>query len=235
MKKLGCFVAVFCLFFMAAMPMFAQTESDSPYIITNGRAQDFVEFEELVSGPMPWVRDRTFVPDYRAIYIAQAKRFEAFAAKYPASPLKAEALLRIAALYSDVEGQEVHMFRQQMFFCQGVALEQQNKQDFYLCEQKFMLSVVSSGSVKDPTYEYLGRQILNELVEKYPHVKRYIRVAGGGFSFDETEEIGAIALYILTRGMMPKDMFSHYETILQYYEIRPELRRDIRNRLGGYI
>jgi len=234
MKKVSGFIAVLCLLVLA-VPAFAQQESDSPYDIINGRHQDFAEFEKLVSGPLPWIRDKTLVPDIRAMYIAQAKRFEAFVTKYPASPLKAEALLRMAVLYFDVEGQEVHMFRQQMFFCQGVALEQQNKQDFYLCKQKFMLSVVSSGSVKDPTYEYLGRQILNELVEKYPHVKRYIRVAGGGFSFDETEEIGAIALYILTRGMMPKDMFSHYETILQYYEIRPELRRDIRNRLGGYI
>ena len=235
MKKLSCFVAVLCLLVFVAIPVFAQQKSDSPYDVINGRHQDFTEFEELVVGPMPWIRDRTLVPDYRAMYIAQAKRFEAFVAKYPESPLKPEALFRTAALYFDVEGLEVHMFRQEMFFCQGRALWEQNKQNFYLCEQRFVLGVVSTGNAKDPTYEYLGRQILNGLVEKYPYVKRYLRVADGGFSFSEAEEIGAIALYILTRGMTPKDMFLNYETILREYEIRPELKRDILNRLGGDI
>lgn len=230
MNKLSWFIAGLCLVVLAAFPVFAQTESDSPYEMTNGRPQDFVEFEELASGPMPWVRDRTFVPDYRAMSIAQAKRFEAFLDKYPASPLKPEALLRLAIFYLGVEGQDIHMLRQQLFFCQGIALEQRSQQKADLCQQRFMLSVASSGSPMDQNYLFLGQQILERLSKEYPRARRYVMV-GGKFRFDE-EEIGGIALYILAMGVMPKDKILHYETIiLEEYQIRPELRRDIQNRL----
>jgi len=232
MNKLSGFVAGLCLIVLvvAPVPAFAQREADSPYEVINGRPQDFTEFEELASGPMPWVRDRTFVPDYRAMHIAQTKRFEAFLDKYPNSPLRPEALLRMAILYLVVESPEIHMFRQQLFFCQGIALEQRSKQKMDLCQQRFQLSVASSDNPMDPVYQFLGQQILERLVIQYPRARRYIMV-GGEFRFDD-EEIGAIALYVLAQGAIPKDKILHYETIILEYKIRPELMREIQNQLG---
>ncbi|OGF87639.1 hypothetical protein A3B19_02490 [Candidatus Giovannonibacteria bacterium RIFCSPLOWO2_01_FULL_46_32] len=233
MKTISGFTAVLCLLVLFAIPVFAQQESDSPYDIINGRHQDFGDFEELASGPMPWVRDRTFVPDYRAMHLEQVKRYESFLAKYPESPLKAEALFMLAMLYLGVEGQDVHMFRQRLFVCQGVALEQRNQQKLDICQMQFMLSIASAGGAADPTYQRLGRQVLKGLVEKYPHARRYIMIkpGAGGFRFDE-EEIGAIALYVLAQGMIPGDRLSYYQTIIQEFKIRPELRREMQNRLG---
>lgn len=227
MKKLSCFLAVLYLIVLTFPLAFAQQESDSPYDMINGRHQDFTEFEELASGPMPWIRDETLVPDYYAIYLEQAKRFESFLARYPKSPLKPEALLRIAMLYLDVEGPDVHAFRRKLFFCQGVALQRQNDQDFYRCEQEFNLNVASSGKI-DLVYERLGRSILEELAERYPDAKRYIKDSGG-FRFDD-EEIAAISLYVLAKIAIPQDKEAYYKSILEY-KIRPELRRDIQNRL----
>lgn len=197
MKKLSCFIAGLFVFLMLAGSLFAQAQEARP--------PDFAEFERLAAERIPLIRDATFVPDYRATYIAQAKRFESFLNQYPASPLKPEALLRTALLYLNVEGREVHALRRALFFCQGEALEHHDQQKFDLCQQRFVLNLVSIGGTVDPIYECLARRILEGLVERYPHVKRYhyIRIGpgAGGFRFDDSEEIGTIALYILGQGI----------------------------------
>lgn len=230
MKKLSCFMAGLCLMLLA-IPALAQLEDNFPYKMA-ARQQDFVEFEGLVSRPKPWITDKALIPNYRAMVIMQAKRFEAFLEKYPESPLKPEALFRAATLYLSVERQEVHAFRQELFLCKGIALEQGDERKLDICQQRFMLSVASIGGIADPIYERLARKVFGKLVEQYPHVKRYLRFADGEFSFSEDEEIGALALYILAQGMMLEDKRVYYETIIREYKIRPELMRDIQNRLG---
>lgn len=197
------------------------------------RPQDFIEFEELVSGPMPLFRDRIFVPDYRRMFLEHAKRFEAFLDKYQGSLLRPEALLRTAWLYLNVERQEVHMFRQELFFCQASAIQLSQPQKMDICQQRYMLNVTSMGGMNDPAYAYVAKQILNQLVEQYPRAKRYIMIDKiGEFSFDE-EEIGAFALYLLAKGELLEDQRKTYELIIREYKIRPELLKEIKSRLGG--
>ncbi|MDP3784749.1 MAG: hypothetical protein Q8R12_01585 [bacterium] len=197
------------------------------------RPTDFMEFEELVAGPMPLLRDRTFVPDYRRTHLEHAKRFEAFLDKYPDSPLRPEALIRTARIYLNVERPEIHMLRQQLFFCQASAMQLSQPLRIELCQQRYMLSVMDADGASDPYYTDLAKQILNQLVELYPRAKRYIilKPGVGVFSFVE-EEIGAFALYLLASVALPEDVVKIYSIILNEYKISPELRREIENRLG---
>ncbi|KKT57193.1 MAG: hypothetical protein UW81_C0005G0030 [Candidatus Giovannonibacteria bacterium GW2011_GWC2_44_9] len=233
MKNLCCLMAVLYMFVLAAIPARAQ-EAGSSYGTMVG-PQDFFEFEELASRPMPQITDEeTSIPDYRAMYIARAKRFEAFLDKYPGSPLKPEVLLRVALLYLGVERQEIRALRQELFFCQGMALKQHDQRRFDLCKQRFALDIIGAGGPTDPVYEHLARQILDELVERYPHARRYImsEPSVGGFRFDE-EEIGAFALYLLAGGALPEERRGIYELIITEYKIRKEIRREIQNRIGS--
>src|SRR3989344_1394932 len=67
--------------------------------LAQDRPAEFKEFEEIVS----WVlrfSDGYAIPNQRQAWIKQAERYEAFAAKYPKSPLVAEANLQAASATS---------------------------------------------------------------------------------------------------------------------------------------
>lgn len=224
MNKLSGFIAGLFVFLVLA-------GSSSILAQAQERPPDFAEFEGLASGPIPWIKDGTLVPDYRAMLVAQVGRFSAFLEKYPDSPLKAEAILRMALLHLDVEKQEIHMFRRELFFCQAAALMERNQEKEDLCRRRFMMNVASVGGAPDPVYQALGRQILVGLVAHYPHARRYIMKPDVGFLFDD-EEVGGIAMYILAQGVVPAMQREFLEIILAEYKIRPALRQEIENRLG---
>ena len=230
-KLISCFLAILCLFVLSAMPVFAQTELDSPYNVVNGRHQDFAEIEKLFSGPIPSVKDESFVPDYRQAVVEHAERFEVFLEKYPDSPLKPEILLRTAVMFLNVEAPGVYKLRRELCFCQAAAMLPLDFNEFEICQRRYALGIANMGGAKDTLYEYIAKQMLYQLAEQYPRAKRYIMIGPQAFSFDE-EEVGAFALYMLANnGMLPEDRRNTYELILREYKIRPAFQKDIEQRL----
>src|SRR3989344_4549604 len=228
MNKLSGFVAGLCLIVLVAIPVFAfaQTESDSPYDIVNGRHQDFAEFEKLFSGPIPSVKDESLVPNYRQVVVEYAERFEVFLEKYPDSPLKPEILLRTAVMFLNVEAPGVYNLRRELFFCQAAAMLPLDLNEFEVCQRRYALGIANMGGVKDPFYEYIAKQMLYQLTEQYPRAKRYVMVGPQVFPFEE-EEVGAFALFVLANnGMSPEERKNTYELILREYKIRPAFQKE---------
>ena len=105
--------------------------------LAQDRPAEFKEFEEIVS----WVlrfSDGYAIPNQRQAWIKQAERYEAFAAKYPKSPLVAEAKLQAASIYRTIETPEVGDLRIEAENCVARA---PRKTYIEICEILFNLKI----------------------------------------------------------------------------------------------
>lgn len=172
------------------------------------RGMMYLEYETLVLAPLSNPRDAS-VQNWRELYLTRVKQYGDFLKKYPASPLEAEAKLRIAELYKDVEKAEVYSFRLELARCfeqysdkNGGTLEKRKA-----CQERFDAATVRW---RDPVYMKKAADLLIELVRDYGHTRRYALVITDfndartpkHFEWVE-EEIGAQALYYLSWGAEP--------------------------------
>lgn len=183
---------------------------------------EFFEYESIVLTPFSDPFDIS-IPNWRELYLAKIAKYENFLKKYPNSPLIAEAKLRIAELSFDVEREEVYSLRVKMYECLaehgGVAPE-----NVLAREECIRAFHDKTKKWRDSVYVEKAAAILFELVEKYGHQPRYEMQEPriGGFQWVD-EEIGAPALYILSRGADPEQKKKILLLILREYKPGPKL------------
>lgn len=187
---------------------------------------EYFEYETIVLSMFSNSLDSS-IPNWRELYIRKAERYKEFIKKYPNSPLLAEVKLRIAELYKDVEKEELHPFRMEMYRClaeysdeNGGTFEGRKE-----CIGKFYKNI---GKWRDPAYSQKAVNLLLELVRDYGHVKRYNMEEPrlGGFKWID-EEIGARSLYLLSKGADPKNKEKILLLILREYKAGPKLLHEI--------
>lgn len=195
-----------------------------------GTTPEFTEYEKIVLSPLSDPMDSS-IPNWRELYLAKIAKYEAFMKQYPNSPLVAEAKLRIAEFLKDVERPEVYALRVEMHRCiernAGDTVKESAARKW--CITKFDQK---TQKWRDPVYAQKAAKLLLELVKKYGHQKRYNmnepRI--GGFGWIE-EEIGARALYLLSKGTDPKNKKKILLLILKEYKAGPKLLREIKEDL----
>lgn len=193
-------------------------------------SSEFVEYEKIVLAPLSDPLD-TSVPNWRELYLAKIAKYEAYLKKYPNSSLVAEVKLRIAEFLKDVERPEIYKFRVEMYRC----LERHSGDAIYDSDARegCILEFDSKTQKwRDPIYSGKAVNLLLELVDKYGHQKRYNMEEPklGGFRWVD-EEIGAKALYLLSRGAEPANKKKILLLILDEYKAGPKLLREIQEDL----
>lgn len=195
-----------------------------------GVTQEFTEYEKIVLSPLSDPMD-TSIPNWRELYLAKIAKYEAFLKKYPNSPLTAEVKLRIAEFLKDVERPEIYPLRVGMYRC-----VEQNAGDTAERSAAREACIVEFNNKtkkwRDPAYSKKAVELLLELVQKYGHQKRYNMSEPriGGFSWVE-EEIGAKALYLLSKGADPQNKKKILLLILKEYKAGPDLAVEIKEDL----
>ncbi|MBI2639618.1 MAG: hypothetical protein HYW90_01855 [Candidatus Sungbacteria bacterium] len=184
---------------------------------------EYIEYEKIVLTPLLDPLGPP-IPNWRELYLAKIAQYENYLKRYPNSPLAAEVKFRIAELMLDTERPDIYRFRVKMYQClaenagesaEKEALRQNCIREFEKAATKW----------RDPFYVEKAVKILFELVEKYGHKKRYSMAEPkiGGFEWDE-EEIGAQALYLLSRGADPSARKRILLLILKEYKSGPRLK-----------
>ncbi len=208
--------AAFSLFVTAAFLFyaFAFAKADN--------SAELVEYEKIVLAPLSDPLD-TSIPNWRELYLAKIAKYEAYLEKYSNSPLVAEVKLRIAEFLKDVERPEIYKLRVEMYQC----LERNSGDAIYDGDAREACILEFDKKTKkwrDPIYSGKAVKLLLELVGKYGHQKRYNmnepRI--GGFAWVE-EEIGAKALYLLSKGAEPEHKKKILLLILKEYKAGPAL------------
>ena len=191
---------------------------------------EFTEYEKIVLSPLSDPMD-TSIPNWRELWLAKIAKYEAFLKKYPNSPLVAEVKLRIAEFLKDVERPEIYPLRVEMYRC----LEQNAGDTVYESDEREACIVEFNNKTekwRDPVYSQKAVRLLLELVKKYGHQKRYNmnepRI--GGFGWVE-EEIGAKALYLLSKGTDPQNKKKILLLILKEYKAGADLAAEIKKNL----
>lgn len=216
--------ATFSLFVMTAFLFYALafTKADN--------SVEFVEYEKIVLAPLADPLD-TSIPNWRELYLAKIAKYEAYLKKYPNSPLVAEVKLRIAEFLKDVERPEIYKLRVEMYRC----LERHSGDALYDSDAREACILEFNSKTekwRDPIYSGKAVKLLLELVEKYGRQKRYNMEEPmlGGFGWVE-EEIGAKALYLLSKGAAPENKKKILLLILKEYKAGPKLLREIQEDL----
>ncbi len=228
MKKWSTLFLSVIFVFIAVLPAIVAEET-SEFTI-NSRLLEYFEYETIVLSAFSEPRDSA-IPNWRELYLWKVSRYEEFLKKYPDSPLLAEVKLRIAELYKDIEKKEVYPFTVELYRClseysdeKGGVLEEREK-----CIKKFYENI---GRWRDPVYAQKAVNLLLELVRDYGHVKRYGMEEPrlGGFQWID-EEMGAISLYLLSKGTDPKNKEKILLRILREYKTGPKLLHEINENL----
>ena len=211
--------------FIGAFPALA-TVKNAEEIPINQHLLEYFEYETTVLS-MLYGSSSSEIPNWRELYLLKVVKYEEFLKKYPRSPLLAEVKLRIAELYKDIEKKEIYQFRVELYRClaeysdeKGGTLEERKK-----CIKKFYENI---GNWRDPEYSKKAVDLLLELVNNYGHVKRYSMEEPrlGGFKLAD-EEIGAVSLYILSKGTDLKNKEKILLLILREYKVGPKLLSEI--------
>ena len=222
MKRWAALFWCVTLIFAGAFPALAD-ETGKEGLALDPRIFEYFEYETIVLVPYGEPSDE----NWRKLYLERAEKYEEFLKKYPDSPLMVEVKLRMAELYKDIEKEEVYPFRVEKHRClvehsneNGGTLEERED-----CIRKFYKDI---GRWRDPVYMKKAVALLLELVRDHGHTKRYNMEESrvGSFQWVD-EEIGAKALYLLSKGTDPKNKEKILLLILREYKAGPKLLFEI--------
>ncbi|MDO8560940.1 MAG: hypothetical protein Q7R91_01855 [bacterium] len=194
--------------------------------------KEYIEYENLVVTPFSDSRDAS-IPNWRALYLKKAERYEAYMTQFPDSLLVTEVKLRLAEIYKDVEREGIYLFRLELYECtkkfsqehEGTFEERKICiEDFYKKTEKW----------RDPVYTKKAVALLLELIKNHGHARRYAMQKPhiGGFAWVD-EEIGAQALYLLSKGADPGYKKGILLLILEDYKVGSKLQKEIDEDLKG--
>lgn len=195
-------------------------------VVAQDRSTEFREFEEIALWSLRFSNEYTF-PNQRYIWIRQAERYEAFASKYPKSPLVAEAKLQAALIYRTIDVPEVGDLRIEAENC---AARTSRKTYVEICE--ILLNLKIRGMEKDKFFLDKAHKMFLEIAEKFGHEKRYMKSDHrvGRFEFVD-EDAGAYALMIIAENTDEKTRRSLFNIVLKHFKINDQFKTAIEHYL----
>src|SRR3989338_2349756 len=171
MKKHAALFLCGMLMFWGVLPAFA-VETKAENIPFDSHLFEYFEYETIVLSKLSDQYDAS-VPNGRELYLKKAGKYEEFLKKYPNSPLLAEAKMRIAEFYKNVEKEAVYSFRVELYRCvaehldkNGGTLEEREE-----CIANFYKNI---GRWRDPVYTKKAADLLVEIVRDYGYIRRYV-------------------------------------------------------------
>ena len=183
-------------------------------------SSDNVEFHELLGSIQ---KDVTVAQTYnwRELYLAVARRWEEFIAKYPDSTYNPEAKLLLASYYKDVEKPEVYELKIKEAKCWNEAKTRELQDS---CLKKFQQKLNALGSWVDPIYRDKAARLALEVLQTHGAKRRPSKTDA---------DLGALALLLLG-DIFPNRRIEYYRQIIsQKYRLGEVLQKDIAEFIQG--